>query len=241
MRLDAATGGLGSAVRIALGPTDDPMGDLAGFGRRLRAEVSGGSFRRKLRAEASSRSYRAGAQYSSWSKTAASGMSASLSLGCSLELGQRPHHGLELLAASHDGLHGALEHDLEGRRASGRCSPRPRDGCAGCRPPPVRRPVVRRGALRGRPRCARPCAPRCTRASSTMSSASRRACARYSSRSLSSHRACRSSSGIDWSASSRTSRASSRLTSTDADIGIVRAVSIISRSCMSRVSRSYAC
>src|ERR1700712_2928624 len=74
-----------------------------------------------------------------------------------------------------------------------------------------------------------------------MSSESRRACTRYSSRSLISQRAWSSSSGMDASASSTSSSVSSRLTSTDADIGIVRAVSMMSRSSRRMVSRSYAC
>ena len=63
-----------------------------------------------------------------------------------------------------------------------------------------------------------------------MSSASRRAWPRNWSFSFSSQRAWRSSSGNDRRMSSTSATASSRLTSTDADIGIVRAFSTMSRS-----------
>src|SRR4051812_26210792 len=82
----------------------------------------------------------------------------------------------------------------------------------------------------------------CWRPASMMSSASRRALARNSSRSFSSHRAWRISSGSAATASSRSPTSSSRLTITLADIGTERAVSMWSRtwrmsSSVSSVSR----
>ena len=82
----------------------------------------------------------------------------------------------------------------------------------------------------------------CWRPASMMSSASRRALARNSSRSFSSQRAWRISSGSAATASSSSATSSSRLTITLADIGTDRAVSMWSRtwrmsSSVSSVSR----
>ena len=76
------------------------------------------------------------------------------------------------------------------------------------------------------------------RAASRMSSASRRVLVRNSLRSFSSQRACFSSSGRRLSASSSSSRISSRLIIGDDESGMVRAVAMMSMARRSSVSES---
>ena len=76
------------------------------------------------------------------------------------------------------------------------------------------------------------------RPASRMSSASRLVLSMKSCRSLSIHRAWRSSSGMRWTASSSSSMISSRLIIGDDDSGMVRAVAMMSTARRSRLSES---